>query len=647
MIMFRPLLWVAFWLVLLGGGLPSHAQKHPYDLQVMQNGERRMVQDFKREHVFDFTETKDSIGAYVRIAKWSTNYTAFSVSGASLAYSSLTRKTNLYYGIQLPVTSDHQILVTEQLQSSGSTWPDGSPKYRWPAIRVSDPIPLCVNRAWTPVNPLHKETIGMDVPLNINDSDEDNIPDDEDIYIEGDDPDLVAVRIRHPQGLPIQLAWSNDIIHLYERASKKYGYTATSRNARVGANIATNPYKGFDDEIVYVEGIAPGSTFLTVTGPGNIEDRIKINVTLNVEFEKASTEDATGNKYGYDTLDTPASSDDDQISVMKNDSTYVTVKVAGGVDGSVLHFTSSDSSTAEPGAVPSPAPGTGFLLEVKGKDQDSSETTLQARLGSATGPICAEINVNVYKEKTINEWDIYRVTDSNSGGTSPLTAISEATTLASANAIVKKGVMRFASVNVEDKDIQYDVNSNGALEWYYDGGAQTEYGVIQSAGLTGNPKIVVVKNVNFAWRLSADASAGQPKANVVGASYLSSWTGMTYTLGIGANSENVTLLSVSGTELTFSGNLVNAHVAGESLVAAFGAGVGADPQIVEDGTAIQTTLLHETLHRTDVGSLLDVNSLLNIMHYEAGVGHTELRFKELPTYYGSGNENQWETIPRP
>jgi len=65
--------------------------------------------------------------------------------------------------------------------------------------------------------------------------------------------------------------------------------------------------------------------------------------------------------------------------------------------------------------------------------------------------------------------------------------------------------MNFADVDVSDKDIAYDVNKNGALEYYYDGGTQTELGVIQAAGLTGNPKLAVVKNVNFAWRVSVAA----------------------------------------------------------------------------------------------------------------------------------------------
>ncbi len=46
-------------------------------------------------------------------------------------------------------------------------------------------------------------------------------------------------------------------------------------------------------------------------------------------------------------------------------------------------------------------------------------------------------------------------------------------------------------------------------------------------------------------------------------------------------------------------------------------------------------------------SLLDVNSSRNIMHYETGVGHTDLRFMPLNKSYESGTENQWEKIPRP
>ena len=286
----RLCLWPVFGVVLLGCRLDSQgqAEKHPFDYQTNRNGKVHMVQDFKREHLFVFYNTLDSIGAYVEIVKWPRGHLSYSVDGAALVYMTMDLRTNWYYAIQLPVATGHQIHVTERLEPTGTYRPNGSPKYHWPNIRVSDPIPLCVNKAENPVHPLLKETTGLCIPLNGNDSDGDGVPDRDDAYVEGDDPDLVAVQIRHPKGLPIALAWSNDIIHLYERRSKKYGLSATSRNARVGCNFSTNhphaPYKGFDDEILYVEGISLGSTFLSLTGPGGITDRIKINV-LKVDID--------------------------------------------------------------------------------------------------------------------------------------------------------------------------------------------------------------------------------------------------------------------------------------------------------------------------------------------------------------------------
>lgn len=282
----RSCLLLVFGLVLLGGSLGSQAQKHPFDRQEkLSDGKKHMVQDWKREHFVDFHNTWDSIGAYVKITKWPRGHYGYSVDGATLVYSKTDFHTNYYYAVQLPVATGHRIRVTEHLARG----PGGGPPFHWPLITVSDPIPLCINRANDPIHPLLKETIGMNIPLNINDSDDDDILDLDDEYVEGDDPDLVAVQVRHPKGLPITLAWSNDIIHLYERQSKKYGLSATSRNARVGCNFSTNnphtPYKGYDDEILYVEGVNYGTTDLTLTGPGNIEDKIKINVVIKVEFD--------------------------------------------------------------------------------------------------------------------------------------------------------------------------------------------------------------------------------------------------------------------------------------------------------------------------------------------------------------------------
>jgi hypothetical protein len=350
-------------------------------------------------------------------------------------------------------------------------------------------------------------------------------------------------------------------------------------------------------------------------------------------------------------MDTPPG--DDHISVKKNELTHVKVKLYGIDDGSMLHFTSSDTNIVVAGAALLPSPSGGFILEVMGKDKDKSEAKIQARLGTTNGPICGEISVSVFKEKTISKWNIYCVTDPTSPGTSPLTALNSADIKSNANAIVKQAVMKFENVDVVETNINYDVDKSGALEYFYDGGAQTEYSIIQGAGLAGNPKVVSVRNVNFAWRLSANSATGQANIVVIGigaGGFISNWVGSVFTLGSGASSENVTLLSVAGTNLTFAVNLSKEHSAGERLIATFGAGVGADPQIVEDGGLIQTTLLHETLHRPDIGNLNDVVSALNIMNHSVGPGHTELRYKDLPkpAGYGGGVEtNQWSKIPRP
>lgn len=382
---------------------------------------------------------------------------------------------------------------------------------------------------------------------------------------------------------------------------------------------------------------------ILIAKSGTREKKTTIYV-VKIEFTKAPAEDATGNKHGYDTMDTPPSKNDDHVSVKKGETTLVKVDIQGADNVLPTTFKSSDATIADVADVPDPVPAS-FLLKVVGKGTGS--TVIKAFPGNSSVPACGSITANAYKSQDIAKWSIYRVTDSASAGTSPLSALTATGVQTAANSIVKQGVMSFTDVDVVDKDLHYDKNGNGALDWFYDGGTQTEYDEIKNAGLTGNPKVVVVKSVNFGWRLSQAAVVGANKITLQGSDYLSSWTGYAYILGTGANEESVSIKSMNGNEATLQANLTKAHAVGDVLVGQFGAGVGADPQIVEDGADVQTTLLHETLHRSDVGNLLDVDSANNIMNYSTGTGQTELRFKPLPKKYQAGTECQWEKIPRP
>ncbi|MGD9611790.1 MAG: hypothetical protein AB7V22_02690, partial [Kiritimatiellia bacterium] len=245
-----------------------------------------MRQDFKREHVYDFYNTLDSIGAYVRITKIANGFPNYDVEGASRVYSDIGPPAHDYYAVQLPVAKGHRIKVTERLTHLDLRL-NGYSVYGWPKIRVSEPLPLCINGADAPIHPLLKETTGLSIPWNINDSDGDDIPDLNDEYVEGNDPELVKMQIRSPGGLPVEKIESDcggTIVRLYERQTKKYGDSEDAIPARLGANLVNHtPYKGFDDDLIYVEGVSLGSAVLTLTGKGGITDRIKLNVVPKVD----------------------------------------------------------------------------------------------------------------------------------------------------------------------------------------------------------------------------------------------------------------------------------------------------------------------------------------------------------------------------
>ncbi|MEI7989398.1 MAG: hypothetical protein WCI88_10175, partial [Chloroflexota bacterium] len=405
---------------------------------------------------------------------------------------------------------------------------------------------------------------------------------------------------------------------------------------------------------LYLEGKSASSVISDVTlrlryHSGSIDCGDKVKLTIaTAEFAKAPTEDSAGNQYGYDDMDTTKNINDDHISVEKDSSTFLKVKFSGPVGDFTIK--SSDSGIAEVNNLPNPMPSE-FLLEVIGNG--SGEANLEVVPSGGDGPSLASIKVNVYKVLEINKWDVYRITDSGSAGTSPLDSISETMLQNYVNSIVKKGVMHFADVKVTDKDIHYDKNQNGALDWYYDNGSQPEYTEIQNAGLSGNPKIAIVKKVNFCWRLGSASVAGATTITLQGNSgnFINNWTGpsFSYTLGTGSSLESsLVLQSISGNTITLNSPLTKAHAVGESLVSP-GGGFSGDPQIILDGVGNyrDAGMLHETLHR--IGNLLDVNDSRNIMHWQLGPNHVELRFKPIPRFYASpgGLENQWKTIPRP
>jgi hypothetical protein len=423
----------------------------------------------------------------------------------------------------------------------------------------------------------------------------------------------------------------------------------------------------------------------TLAAPVAPPERTTWNSLINgdsaykVKFSKALEEDASGNQYGYDDMDTPINQTDDHVSVDEdNGVTFVLVTVVSsdGADGSDFTFTANPPNIVDIGPLPTPAPAAGFKLKIIGKPLGNTinklETIIEARkIGKAGEPICGTIKVNVYRKKTTPNWIIYKVTDPYSPKTKPLFDIKGDPTKSSANKILKQAVMAVDYVDVEDRDnVPYDRNLNGCLEWYMDGApGQPEFDIIKTAiGVhDANYKSVVVKKVNFAWRLSDKAPKDQKKITLKGVG--SNQALIEYfnlkiadfrwvELGTGGKWELYKIDAI-GTpkpdktvDVWFETPLKQAYDAGDDMISAgWGGGTtDANPTIVSDfKNAEQATsiLVHEALHRPTIGDLRDVKDQKNVMSF--GDSPTELRFKE--QLWTSHNltfpQNQWDKIPRP
>ena len=236
------------------------------------------IQDWRRDTKIQFANIFDSIPAYIYIEHLPGNNHQYSVSGASLA--GTMGDVRIYACMPQPGTSPQVHIVEHMVQVGTST--NGRPLYDFPAITISQPQPLYVNVAsYGRIAPKKKENVGLIIGLNCDDDDSDGEPDWRDDYVPGGDDDLVKVTLARPFRMPVSIDYDSTIIRLYENPSKKLRDRQSGQwvySARVGACIRNSPYKGYDDQIVYVEGIHPGTTYLTITGMGGFSDRLKISV---------------------------------------------------------------------------------------------------------------------------------------------------------------------------------------------------------------------------------------------------------------------------------------------------------------------------------------------------------------------------------
>ena len=415
------------------------------------------------------------------------------------------------------------------------------------------------------------------------------------------------------------------------------------------------------------QGIPDGATLrvtndVAIVSPGSVATNYKIfAISSNntncvgisslqvyaVSFKRAP-EGPIGNRYGYDEMEAlPGNATNDHVSVEKNSNTFIKVLYTGDV--SKIHFTSSLPLVAK--AVKPVPPPTGkqgsFELEIVGGSVDKLQAEISARIGSTNGPICALIYANVYKAHRCPQLIVYSVEDPTSPGTRPVPVIASNAFATFAEKTLKQAVMKIDNVSGIQTNIVYDHNTNGILDWYYDGGSNVEFDAIKTnLPSIGAPsfRAAIVKDVAFSYRLASAAPAGTNRVTLIGnaGNYINQWTNRTFRLG----SDVLTLSNVTGNVLTFTANLSTNHPAGATIYTD-GGGFAADPLLVSDkyGVAARHAfLLHEFLHK--FANYSDVSFAQSIMNFQQPSASSDLFYRQLKKTYNPGKENQWDTTPR-
>lgn len=367
-----------------------------------------------------------------------------------------------------------------------------------------------------------------------------------------------------------------------------------------------------------------------------------VKVTFSAAPEPTGANATEKNMFGYDDYDTADDCSDDHVSVGKGKDTWVKVTVKGAKNADKIEFVPESEATVTV-TKPADTPAAGFYLKITG-GETTGETTINARLGSRTGPVCGKMKVNNYILKT-HELIVYGVVDTTSAGTSPHPIINKEALKSHINKIAKQGVIEFNPVDfIPNKNLAYDVIKNDRLDFYFDGGENVEWIKFTKAALTGSATSTtktgaLVKTIYFSWRLATNAEAGQNKVTLIGGRVISAYKGHTFTLG----GEEVKLQDVNGNEITLERNLVGRHLAGTALTIPDGGALSGDPFICPSNNL--NTISHETLHFN--GTLRDVKSPDNIMYYARSDAKHKLRHKPQEQYYEVGSkQNQWDALPR-
>lgn len=377
-------------------------------------------------------------------------------------------------------------------------------------------------------------------------------------------------------------------------------------------------------------------------------------VSTGLSVIKVSFIAARGQRYGFDDMDNAAGVNP-HLSVKKNSTTTVRVRIQGGAVGTILSFTSDDTTTAE--ATPPATRPAEFDLTVGGKSKNKANTNIKARVDGDTGPVVATLVVNVYREMSYSA-KIAKVHDSTSSGTAltrPNFSVTDTQT--ALRGFYKAAV---ATINLTDysstggaMDVNFDPTGAGSLVLEAGRVSTGEQRVKNALTGTGK-KVVIVKKLSWLFKLGSAAAIGDTTITMsshLSSGYMAYITNGTYRFGGPGNYENVTVTACNTTTrvVTLSSALTKAHTTSEGIWWPLG-GLSGNPAFVQEASDTQAkvneVIGHELGH--EVLRYKDVNRQHCLMHFSNSRNDQKIRFKPLPRYYNppGGNENQWDCVSR-
>jgi hypothetical protein len=290
---------------------------------------------------------------------------------------------------------------------------------------------------------------------------------------------------------------------------------------------------------------------------------------------------------------------------------------------------------------------------------------IEIRSGSSSGTLLKKLNVMIYRRKNVQKIYFDRITDLNSHGTNLSSIVSSPQILNELNCYYRQSVIKINQIDgIKQNDtcaIQFDLNGNGMLDYYYYG-LNEEFEIFSQlyntrlSKVTNCPKVVQFKTLLGAYRIDSSITNINKGATIV------KLEGGIGNLQVGSkclfgkdNYEIIEIISVDNDSNTVTvkpplNEYDNTDHKVRLVTALAGLATGTFLIVTNDNGDCANVMGHEILHSDEFGHLRDVKENDNLMYYTRTPGSIKLRYRTQTNYKvsdrGLSGFDQWTNINR-